>query len=173
MHARACHPTTTRPRPRHVRERALNTTDRPRTEPVGADRGTDNMVGPRRDRYYPCRVKAEGLLNMRVSLAITLQDCDKNRVLISKMKSNRQRTKSKIIHAKICEASRRVVICHQMHHWTDGRIMDGWERREAVIRHARESGDDVAAAADGVKETTTRDGQAEGEREREWQALHR
>ena len=45
--------------------------------------------------------------------------------------------------------------------------MDGWERRGAVIRHARESGDDVAAAAtDGVKETTTRDGQAE--REREW-----
>ena len=42
--------------------------------------------------------------------------------------------------------------------------MDGWERRGAVIRHARESGDDVAAATDGVKETTTRDGQAEGER---------
>ena len=43
--------------------------------------------------------------------------------------------------------------------------MDGWERRGAVIRHARESGDDVAAAAtDGVKETTTRDGQAGRER---------
>ena len=52
---------------------------------------------------------------------------------------------------------------------TEGWIMDGWERRGAVIRHARESGDDVAAATDGVKETTTRDGQAE----REWQALHR
>ena len=49
-----------------------------------------------------------------------------------------------------------------------GWIMDGWERRGAVIRHARESGDDVAATAtDGVKETTTRDGQAERERERE------
>ena len=44
--------------------------------------------------------------------------------------------------------------------------MDGWERRGAVIRHARESGDDVAAAAtDGVKETTTRDGQAKRQRE--------
>ena len=55
----------------------------------------------------------------------------------------------------------------------DGWIMDAWERRGAVIRHARESGDDVAAATDGVKETTTRDGQAEREREREWHALHR
>ena len=43
--------------------------------------------------------------------------------------------------------------------------MDGWERRGAVIRHARESGDDVAAA-DGVKETTTREGGTGRGRER-------